>query len=136
MSLAATEFEYNGYAFAFDIRDADDADRYENALAVLQDAEKNMKRDGKATDLIRYQCDMIKQFFNVALNEDGAGEKVCTERDNFMVCVKAYEAFLDYLKMQKDEMHEVTNDFMQSVGNREQRRAAAKKTSAKKTSTK
>lgn len=125
MSQISTTFEYNGVSYEFDIRDADQSEIFENALDAMSAKEKALPKDGKNSQIIRSQCDMLKEFFDDCLGE-GAGKAICTEKSNISVCYDAYDAFLDLLRKQKDDVISAKNTFAK-YSNREQRRAAAHK---------
>lgn len=116
-----TVFRYNGAEYEFDARDLDDAERFEKALQIMEEQEKNMPKDGTASSLIRYQCQMLKEFFDNCLGE-GAGDAVCTKKNNISVCYEAYIAFLDMLKAQKEDIVRLNNSRRASNGNRQSRR--------------
>lgn len=115
-----TSFKYNGAEFPFDMRDADDAEKYETAIAKLAEDEKNLDKTGKGSDLIRGQCIMLKTFFDKCL-EEGAGVAVCGEKNNISVCYDAYDKFLEYCSLQKDDILRAKNTFGK-YSNRQQRR--------------
>lgn len=119
-----TKFQYNGAEYDFDVRDADDSEKFENALEVLRDDEKAAKKDGKVSDVIRAHCKMLKDFFDRCLG-DGAGVAICGEKANISVHYAAYDHFLSYIKAQKDDILNAKNTFAK-YSNRAQRRAAAK----------
>ena len=119
-----TMFEYNGVSYDFDVRDADDEEKFENALESLQKEEDAMPKVGKASEQMRAQCKALKNFFDNCLGE-GAGVKLCTEKNHLVVHYQAYEAFLNFVRAQKDEIVGYKNTFSQ-YSNRQQRRAAQK----------
>lgn len=103
-----TIFEYNGYTFEFDIADADDSEKYENAIEVMGEDEKNCPKDGKLSAIYRCQCAFLKRFFDNVL-EEGAGKKLCGEKDNVSNCYNAYTAFLDFVSEQRERVLSVKN---------------------------
>ena len=119
-----TKFQYNGAEYNFDVRDADDSEKFENAIEVLRDDEKVAKKDGKASDVIRAHCKMLKDFFDNCLG-DGAGVAICGEKANISAHYTAYDCFLTYIKAQKDDILSAKNTFAK-YSNRAQRRSAAK----------
>lgn len=119
-----TVFRYNGMEYTFDARDADDAERFEKAIGAMAEEEKRMPRDGSASQLVKFQCQMLKTFFDGCLGE-GAGIAICTEKNNLAVCYAAYRAFLDMIALQKDDIVRLNNTRRQ-YSNRQQRRQAQK----------
>lgn len=120
-----TVFEYNGHSYEFDLRDADDAAKYEAAIDKMGEVEKTLPKIGKTSEILRAQCKMLKTFFDETLGE-GAGDALCTEKSNVAYCYAAYDAFLAFIRNQKDDVINTKNVFAK-YSNREQRRAAAKK---------
>lgn len=119
-----TKFKYNGAEYDFDVRDADDAEKFEAAINAMKEAEKEVPKTGKTSEIIRAQCKMLKDFFDGCLGE-GAGVSICTDKSNISAHYAAYEHFLNYIKAQKDDILSAKNTFAK-YSNRQQRRAAAK----------
>ena len=117
-----TIFEYNGYTFEFDIADADCSEKYEHAIQVMDEEEKKAPKDGLLSAIYRAQCGMIKRFFDNVL-EEGAGVKICGEKDHISNCYTAYSAFLDFVSGQRDSVLSAKNS-ISKYSNRAQRRAA------------
>lgn len=119
-----TAFQYNGAEYEFDVRDADDAEKFEEAIERMKDEEKDVPKTGKTSDIIRAQCKMLKNFFDLCLGE-GAGVAICTEKSNIHTHYDAYEQFLLFVRAQKEDILSAKNTFAK-YSNRQQRRAAAK----------
>lgn len=119
-----TKFKYNGAEYDFDVRDADDAEKFEAAINAMKEAEKEVPKTGKTSEIIRAQCKMLKDFFDCCLGA-GAGVAICTDKSNISAHYAAYEHFLNYIKAQKDDILSAKNTFAK-YSNRQQRRAAAK----------
>ena len=115
-----TKFKWNDKEYEFDTRDADDAEKLEKAVEMLQDAEKTMGKDGNGSELIRIQCNVIKRFFDICLGE-GAGVEICTEKSKINICYEAYDVFLKMVRGQKSYITDKGNTFRQ-YSNRAQRR--------------
>ena len=130
-----TVFSYNGHQFDFDVRDADDSEKYETALSNLNKGEESLPKTGKSSEIIRAQCEWIKQFFDDCLGK-GAGEKLCTKKANIAVHDEAYDEFLEFVRAQRDDIDRVTDVFKSKVANRQQRRAEQKATKQAKASAK
>lgn len=129
MSQISTTFAYNGAEFEFDIRDADDSERYDTAMNTLKEEEKSIPKDGKVSDAIRSHCVILRHFFDACL-EEGAGVKICGEKYNIALHYDAYDAFLSFAKVQSDDVVRAKNVFSK-YSNRQQRRAADKKSAKK-----
>ena len=124
MSQIKTLFDYNGAKYEFDIRDADDAGKYEEAIENMKNDEAKLPKVGKSSEIIKAHCAMIKSFFDTVF-EDGAGDAVCGSKNNISACYDAYEAFLAFAKEQSDDVVRAKNVFAK-YSNRQQRRAAGK----------
>ena len=133
MSQVITIFEKNGHSYSYDVRDAEDAERFENALDALRTAEKAIPKDGKLSEMIKAQCEMLKEFFDNCLGE-GAGKNLCTTKDelgneksnNIAFHYEVYDEFLTFISMQKEDILTAKNTFAK-YSNRQQRRMAGKK---------
>lgn len=114
------KFEYNGVAYTFDLRDADDAERYEDAVNKMGEEEHRLPKVGRVSEIYKGQCELIKKFFDRVLG-DGAGDALCTAKNNVGICYNAYEAFLSFVSAQKDSVISTRNTFSR-YSNRDQRR--------------
>ena len=103
-------FEYNGYSFEYDLADADYSEKYENAIEIMGKEEKDIPKTGKISEIYRAQCGMLKRFFDNVLG-DGAGKKICGEKDNVTNHYTAYTAFLDFVSSQRDRVLSAKNSF-------------------------
>lgn len=98
-----TVFCHNGKEYHFDVRDADDMARFENAIQTLQLREKEAPKTGKASELLRSNANMIKEFFDGCLGA-GTGDAICGEQSNAGLCYNAYMEFLNLIDQQKDSI--------------------------------
>ena len=122
--MSQTIWEANGASFEFDLTDADDLERYENALEKLRNAENSIKKDGRESEFIRAFCKMLGVFFDDVLGE-GASEKIFEgKKTSIAVYLEVYDDFLAFANAQKSGMKEL---FSKYIPNRQQRRAAPKK---------
>lgn len=119
-----TIFKYNGKEYEFDVSDADFAEKLESAATKMREEESKIPKTGFASDIIKGQCKMIKNYFDNCLGE-GAGVEICTEKNKLSLCYDAYEAFLMFVKAQNNAIVQAKNSFA-NFSNRQQRRAAAK----------
>lgn len=115
-----TKFIWNEHEYEFDTRDAEDSEKLEKAVDAMREMENKAPKDGKGSDNIRFQCDMIKHFFDICLG-DGAGEAICTSKSKIDLCYEPYEAFLKMVGAQKSYITDKGNTFRQ-YSNRTQRR--------------
>ena len=120
----STTWEINGVSFELDLTDADDLERYENALEKLREAEHNIKKDGKESELIRAFCKMLADFFDAVLGEGASAKIFEGKKTSVAVYLETYDNFLDFANTQKAGIKE---RFAKYNPNRQQRRVAAKK---------
>lgn len=116
-----TTFEYNGHKFTFDIRDADDAEKYEAAFDEMQISVEKLPKAGRVADHIRSICVIYRDFFD-AIWGTGAGVKVCGEKDIISVCDDAFMDFQKKIQIQSRDISRRKNDYGRQFANREQRR--------------
>lgn len=115
-----TVFNYNGAEYVFDVSDAEDSERMDVAVKNMANNEKTMDKVGTNAEIIRGQCKVIKSFFDDIFGE-GAGVALCTEKSNLTVHYNAYDAFLDFVRVQKDALLSRGNSY-KKYSNRQQRR--------------
>ena len=115
-----TVFCHNGREYHFDVRDAEDMGRFERALEVLGAREKETPKTGKASEMLKHNADMIKEFFDNCLGS-GAGAAVCTEKSNVGLCYDAYMAFIDMVNQQKDSIVNAGDTIRQHTAGRAKR---------------
>lgn len=115
-----TKFTFRDVELEFDIADADNSDRFEQAVNRMAEDEKGLPKTGKLSTIYRAQCRLIKDFFDNCI-EEGAGEKICTKADNVRICYDAYDEFLKFVSAQKTGIMSY-KDVFSKYSNREQRR--------------
>lgn len=115
-----TVFRWNGKEYPFDIRDADDAELFENASADITKEAATLSKTGKVSNMIREQCKLIRNFFVTCFGEQTATE-ILGENDNLDKHYAAYTAFCGIVSEQKEYFVRVRNTFSQ-FSNRQQRR--------------
>ena len=124
MSQINNTFEYNGLSYEFDIRDAENSEKFEEAVDAMRETEKNLPKTGKLSVIYKATCEMLRTFFDAVLGK-GEGVKICGERYHVTAHYDAYKAFLDFVAPQRDNVMSYSGVFSQ-YSNRQQRRAAAK----------
>lgn len=94
--------EINGVKLAFDMLDADTAERYEQALVAMEKAVEmlNAKENMGLAENIRSQCQAIFDFFNVVFGE-GADKKLFGDKANLGACMDAYDQVIDTANTQR-----------------------------------
>lgn len=115
-----TLFHWNGKEYPFDIRDADDAEKFENASADMTKEAATLEKTGKVSNMIRAQCKLMRDFFVTCFDEQTATE-ILGEKDNLDKHYAAYTAFCGMVSEQRDYFVRVRNTFSQ-FSNRQQRR--------------
>lgn len=129
---APIAFSFNGSPeYPFDVRDADDSEKFEKALEDLQAAEKLAAKDGKLSTLTRSNCKLIKDFFATCLGAESV-EAFFGGKDNILTCNEAYVAFLNMVAKQRDEAMKLQMGLKTVQGNRAQRRQGQRKCGGKK----
>ena len=101
-----------------DIYDLEVAEKYEKALKIVQES-SNKDGSKSLSDGIRFQCNLIFDFFNTMFGE-GADKKVFGNKVNLMTCMKSFEEVVLKMNEQKKEIEKLANKYSP---NRAQRRA-------------
>lgn len=123
-----TTWSINGVDLTFDANDADDAERFENAIEKIRNDEK-FPRVGKGSEIIRKYCQLFRDFFDTVFGK-GTADKIGI-KDNARICNNIYEDFLLFVKEQKDSNEDFARRMASISANREQARKAAKSKSNK-----
>ena len=124
MSQINYTFEYNGLSYDFDIRDAENSEKLEEAVDQLREAEKSVPKTGKLSAIYKATCEMLRNFFDTLFGE-GEGVKICGERMHVTAHYDAYKAFLEFVSPQRENVMSYSSVFSQ-YSNRQQRRAPLK----------
>ena len=118
-----TLWEINGNKLHFDANDAEDAERFEDAIDKLSKEEK-FARVGKSSEIIRKYCNCFKNFFDTLFGK-GTSAKIGL-KDNARICNEIYEDFLLFVKRQKENNENFASRLSSYTGNRQQRRSISK----------
>lgn len=90
-----------GINLAFDMLDADTAERYEQALATMSKAADSLNNTAQTlSESIRSQCRAIFDFFNIIFGE-GTDKKLFGDTTNLGVCMDAYDQVIDAANSQR-----------------------------------
>ena len=103
-----TVWEYNGQTFNFDLFDAETAQRYEKVVAQMERDKNNIKRTGKASDLIRANFKLFTRAFDSLLGE-GSGEKIIGTKQNLRIAMEAWTSFIGFCYEQKEDLNKIKN---------------------------
>lgn len=122
--MSQTVWETNGKSFEFDLTDADDCERYENALEKLRIAEKTVKKDGRESEFIRAFCKLLGDFFDNVFGEEASAQIFEGKKTSVAVYLEVYDDFISFANAQKAG---IKDRFAKYSPNRKQRRTAAKK---------
>lgn len=113
-------FRWNDKEYPFDIRNVEDAEKFEQAAADMTEEARTLAKTGKISDMIRAQCVCIKDFFVTCFGEDTAAE-ILGDKQNLEVYYSAYHALCETVTKQKEYFTQIRNTFNQ-FSNRQQRR--------------
>lgn len=87
-----------------DLMDADIAEKFEKAVANLQEREKKVNIEGMGlSQIIRSQCTLIFDFFNDIWGT-GTDKKIFGDKVNYNVCAKAFKDVLQYAADYKKDL--------------------------------
>lgn len=100
-----------------DMLDLEVAEKYEKALERVEGIAQRIE-GMKISESIRIQCTAIFEVFNTLFGE-GTDRKVFGDRVNLMMCLKAFEELVLYIKEQKTEVEKMASKYSP---NRVQRR--------------
>lgn len=92
-----------------DIYDLEVAERYEKALAKVNE-DSNKDNSKSLSEGIKYQCNLIFDFFNTVFGED-TDKKIFGNKVNLMTCIKAFEEVVLKMNEQKKEIEKLSNKY-------------------------
>lgn len=124
-------WSFNGFEAEVDFTDADFLDKLHDAKKQLTADSRNVPKVGKTSDIVRAQCDCYYNFFD-NLFWDGAGNQVFGGKMSLAFCIDAANSLAAFEKGQVAYFDQATEKYqVQNRGNRQQRRAYAKRTGSR-----
>lgn len=115
-------WKFGNFEEEVDFNDADFLDALEEAKDAMDQKIKNVPKTGKRRDLIRAQCACFYTFFDVLFGE-GAGEAIFEGKNSLELCIRATESICAFEKLENERVESTYGKyFVQSHGNRQQRR--------------
>lgn len=108
----------------FDFNDADDMEKFENAIEKAQQDLNNVKTEGNKTSVvIRESCKVIFDCFNKIFG-DGTDKKVFGNKTNLNICIEAFKDLIEARIEQENQFTEEINNIEKKYSpNRATRRA-------------
>lgn len=114
--------EINGVELEFDMFDAETAEAYEEGYKKMQSTISELQKADKMSLVFRDGCVAVKAVFDTIFGE-GSGVEVCGEKNNFKVCVEAFQSLTDEVIRQRKELDEMSKASLAKYqGNRAARR--------------
>ena len=114
--------EINGVSLELNVLDADELERYEKALATMQEQSQEDFSKLSHPESIRAQCRIIHHFFDQIFGE-GTSQSIFQGKSDLRACMQAASAVVEETNRQFSEIGELTKQYSP---NRAQRRAASK----------
>ena len=93
-----------------DLMDADIAEKYENALYIMQEKATDTKEGLSLAQIIRKECNLVFDFFNAVFGE-GTDKKVFGNRTNYKECLEAFEQFIKYVGENKKDIDKIMGKY-------------------------
>lgn len=109
----------NGVSLNLDISDADVFDAVEVETGKVFKKTNDMP-DLSAGDSIRYQCDVIADFFNAVFG-DGTADAVLKNKKSLTCCLDAFDVVIEDINRQNREMDERIARYSANRGGRRAR---------------
>lgn len=114
--------EINGVELDFDMFDAETAEAYEKGYEKMQSTIAELQKTDKMSVVFHKGCSAVKEVFDTIFGE-GSGVEVCGEKNNFKVCLEAFQALTDESIRQRKELDEMNKASLTKYqGNRAARR--------------
>ncbi len=122
-----TKFAFGDFEAEIDAMDMDFAEKYENAADALNKGYAKVPKDGKMSEIIKQNAQLVFAFFDAVFGE-GAAKKVFGDKVNMRVCNEALLLLAKAYMQDRDESNNFVNTQIKELfpTNRAQRRAANK----------
>ena len=118
-----SQWKFGNFETEIDFTDVDFLDRIDEGKQLMQEAEKNVLKVGKNSDIIRSQCEVFYIFFDHVFGRD-AREAMFEGKTSLMLCVKASESLSAFEHKEAERIGSTYGKYeVQNHGNRQQRRA-------------
>lgn len=118
-----SQWKFGKFETEIDFTDVDFLDRIDEGKQLIQEAEKNVLKVGKNSDIIRSQCEVFYAFFDHVFGRD-ARESMFEGKTSLMLCVKASESLSAFEHQEAEKIGSTYKKYeVQNHGNRQQRRA-------------
>ena len=110
--------EINGVSLELNVLDADELERYEKALATMQEQSQEDFSAPSYSESIRMQCRIVHQFFDSVFGEGTSGS-VFQGKSDLRACLQAASTVVEEANHQFSEIGEFAKQYSP---NRAQRR--------------
>lgn len=100
------KIEINGVAVDFNLGDADNMERYENALEKMRNADAKIAQINRMSEKIRAYCGIFSGLFKDIFDSETAEKILNGVPTNIMAYEKLYTEFLEGIKAQTTEIME------------------------------
>lgn len=118
-----SQWKFGNFETEIDFTDIDFLGRIDEGKQLMQEAEQNVLKVGKNSDIIRSHCEVFYTFFDYVFGRD-AREAMFEGKTSLMLCVKASESLSEFEKQEANRIDSMYGKYkVQNHGNRQQRRA-------------
>ena len=126
-----SQWKFGKFETEIDFTDIDFLGRIDEGKQLMQEAEQNVLKVGKNSDIIRSQCEVFYTFFDYVFGRD-AREAMFEGKTSLMRCVKASESLSEFEKQEANRIDSMYGKYeVQNHGNRQQRRTYNKQNQKK-----
>lgn len=88
-------WKINDVELEVDMGDAEFLARYESAFEKMGEAEKELQKIGKYSEIAKKYCEMFYKLFDDIFGE-GTGERIFNGKKNCSVCEDVYDQFISH----------------------------------------
>lgn len=96
-------WNFGGEKLEFDLYDAENMERYEQAMEELQNRQSTPKEVEKISESLKKQCEDYFEFFNILFNNANTAEQLFNGKKNLSKCMEAYYDFLGFVANQGEQ---------------------------------
>lgn len=95
----------------FDVFDADELEKCEDAIENFKSNVKEMKDFEKVSEYMRYNCNVVFDLFNDIFGE-GTDKKIFGTKTNIIICLKAVDELLTFVNDNKSKQEKEINKML------------------------
>lgn len=119
-------WKFNDFEVDVDFTDADFMERFEQAYEIMLKNVDNTPKVGKASEIIRSQCEVFDAFFSTIFSRN-ALNKMFNGKKSVELRIEACNSLYEFRNQEDKRYNNLINKYRPNYPNRQQRRHQKKK---------